>query len=288
MTFGVLTLPNAPWDRLVGRWRELDEQGWDAVYVSDHLANPFVRGQPWLDAWSCLGAMALVVERARIGPLLTPITFRSPAAVVRAALTGDAASGGRLDLALGGGGSAHDHELAEVEPWGREERRERLERFARRVRELLDDPEVRPEPVHGAVPLVLGGHDGPLLELAAELADGWASYGGVGLSAGEGREVAAGLRVALDAACRERGRDPRSLRRTILLGHRFVAEDAFTSEEAFAEVATAWHGLGFDELVVYESPSLMTPRGVEPPPDMHARLAGSVLPDLRRTLSSDA
>ena len=99
MTFGVLTLPNEPWGELTARWRSLDEQGWDAIYVADHLGNPYRPEQPWLEAWSCLGAMALVIERARIGPLVTPITFRNPAPLARAALTVDAASGGRLDLA---------------------------------------------------------------------------------------------------------------------------------------------------------------------------------------------
>ena len=128
MRFGAITLPNEPWDALADRWRALDEQGWDAVYVADHLGNPYAPEQPWLDAWSCLGAMALTVERARIGPLVTPITFRNPAPLARAALTVDTASGGRLDLAVGAGGSTFDHGLAQVEEWVPRERADRLER----------------------------------------------------------------------------------------------------------------------------------------------------------------
>ena len=55
MQFSVVTLPNEPWEALVARWRALDEQGWDAVYIADHLGNPYKPEQPWLDAWSCLG-----------------------------------------------------------------------------------------------------------------------------------------------------------------------------------------------------------------------------------------
>ena len=46
--------------------------------------------------------------------------------------------------------------------------------------------------------------------------------------------------------------------------NRFVAEEPFASEDAFADVARTWHGLGFDELVVYADPSFMVPLGQEP------------------------
>ena len=283
MRFSVVTLPNEPWGALTSRWRELDEQGWDAVYVADHLGNPYAPEQPWLDGWVCLAAMALVTERARIGPLVTPITFRNPAAVARAALAVDEASGGRLDLALGAGGSAFDHELSQVESWKASERAHRLRTFASRVRTLLDDDALRPRPAHGRIPLVLGGQADGTLRLAAELADGWNTYGGSRLSAAEGRERAAERIAFLDAACKETGRE---VRRSILLGNRFLAEEPFASDEAFAEVARTWHGLGFDELVVYADPYFMVPLGEAAPPGIVERIATDVLPDLRRELAS--
>jgi hypothetical protein len=71
----------------------------------------------------------------------------------------------------------------------------------------------------------------------------------------------------------------------VLLGHRFVAEEPFASEEAFADVARAWHALGFDELVVYADPVLMVPRGEQPSPDIVGRIARDVVPKLRRELA---
>ena len=62
------------------------------------------------------------------------------------------------------------------------------------------------------------------------------------------------------------------------LGNRFVAEEPFASEEAFAEVARTWHGLGFDELVVYADPYFMVPLGAEAPPAIVERIARNVLP----------
>ena len=285
MTFGVLTLPNRPWPALVAEWQALDADGWDAVYVADQLANPYRPEQPWLDAWTCLGAMAVTTRRARIGPLVTPVTFRNPAAVARAALTVDTASGGRLDLALGAGGSPVDHRLAEVPEPTAPERVALLGRFARRVRALLDDPELEPRPASGRLSLTLAAHGPRGLALAAEVADGWSTFGGRRLTAEEGRAAAAERMAILDAACRARGRDPRTLRRSVLLGHRFVAEEPFASEEAFADVARAWHALGFDELVVYADPVLMVPRGEQPSPDIVGRIARDVLPQLRRELA---
>jgi alkanesulfonate monooxygenase SsuD/methylene tetrahydromethanopterin reductase-like flavin-dependent oxidoreductase (luciferase family) len=285
MRFGVITLPNERWADLAARWRALDEQGWDDVYVADHLGNPYAPEQPWLDAWTCLGAMALVVERARIGPLVTPITFRNAAPLARAALTVDTASGGRLDLALGAGGSAFDHGLAEVEEWRPRERADRLDRFVRRTVELLADESLAPRPTNGRIPLTLGGTGDSLLRLAAELADCWNTYGGSGLTAEAGRERAAERIAFLDAACRETGR---TVRRSVLLGNRFVAEEPFASEDAFAEVARVWHDLGFDELIVYADPYFMVPLGDEPPAGIVERIARDVLPDLRRDLGSAA
>jgi hypothetical protein len=71
------------------------------------------------------------------------------------------------------------------------------------------------------------------------------------------------------------------VRRSALLGNRFVAEEPFRSEEAFAEVARTWAALGFDELVVYADPWFMVPRGQEAAPGIVERVARDVLPQLR-------
>jgi alkanesulfonate monooxygenase SsuD/methylene tetrahydromethanopterin reductase-like flavin-dependent oxidoreductase (luciferase family) len=278
MRFGVITLPNEPWEALVSRWRALDEQGWDAIYVADQLANPWRPEQPWFDGWACAAAMAQVTERARIGTLVTSIVFRNPAAVARAALTVAHASGGRLELGLGAGGSEADHRLAGVEVWTPRERAARLRAFATRLRALLGG-ELEPS---ADVPLVLGGDADGTLRLAAELADGWNTYGGTRLSAEEGRDRAAERVAFLDAACRETGR---SVSRSVLLGNRFVAEEPFASDEAFAEVARTWHAIGFDELVVYADPYFMVPIGQEPPAGIVERIA-ETLPALRAELGS--
>ena len=77
--------------------------------------------------------MAKETTRARIGPLVSPITFRNPAVLAKAAVTVDHISGGRLELGIGAGGSAFDHELAEVPRWDSAERLSRLRAFVERL-----------------------------------------------------------------------------------------------------------------------------------------------------------
>jgi hypothetical protein len=89
----------------------------------------------------------------------------------------------------------------------------------------------------------------------------------------------------LNQLCRDRGRDPRTLRRSVLLGNRFVGEEPFRSPDAFADVARAWHALGFDELVVYADPYYMVPLGEQAPEGILASIARDALPRLRDELT---
>src|SRR5436190_6130804 len=138
MRFGVAVLPNRPWDELRETWRRLDAlPGVESVWVADHLANPYRREQPWFDAWTCLATLALGTTRVRIGPLVSPMTFHNPARVVKAAVSVDHLSAGRLELALGSGGSGYDQVLADVERVEPHERARQFEQFVERVIELL-------------------------------------------------------------------------------------------------------------------------------------------------------
>jgi alkanesulfonate monooxygenase SsuD/methylene tetrahydromethanopterin reductase-like flavin-dependent oxidoreductase (luciferase family) len=119
---GVLTLQNAPWPEPVERWRRLDELGVQTIWVADHLADWMHIEQAWFEAWSCITALAHRTVKPRIGPLVSSMTLRNPAVLARTALTVAELSGGRLELGVGSGGPAHDHELAQVPKWKPRER----------------------------------------------------------------------------------------------------------------------------------------------------------------------
>jgi alkanesulfonate monooxygenase SsuD/methylene tetrahydromethanopterin reductase-like flavin-dependent oxidoreductase (luciferase family) len=254
MKLGAVTLQNRPWPELLESWRKLDTLGLDSLWVTDHLANPLRPERPWLDGWTALPALAAVTERARVGALVSSMTLRNPAVLVKAAVTFDHISDGRAELALGAGGSSRDRELAGSPSWS-------FGRFVGRVVELLADDSLQPGPLQDRIPLTIGGHGDEALELAAAHGDRWNSYGGQGLAADDALRLGRERNDRLTRLCEGLGRDPASLTRSILLGYPFVAETPWRSEEAFLDVARRWRSAGFDELIVYYPPETGMPAG---------------------------
>ena len=65
----------------------------------------------------------------------------------------------------------------------------------------------------------------------------------------------------LDRFCRDNGRDPRTLRRAILLGYLYVQETPWRSEEDFHLVVERWRAAGMDEIVWVYPPHAAMPEG---------------------------
>jgi len=88
------------------RWtafaRRVEELGYVALYVTDHLARQ-------LAPTAALAAAAAVTRGLRIGPYVFANDFRHPLIVAREAATLDRLSGGRLDLGLGAGWKRTDY-----------------------------------------------------------------------------------------------------------------------------------------------------------------------------------
>jgi alkanesulfonate monooxygenase SsuD/methylene tetrahydromethanopterin reductase-like flavin-dependent oxidoreductase (luciferase family) len=76
--------------------------GWDGFFIWDHLQF----GEPTVDPWIALTAMALRTQRIRLGPLVTPVPRRHIAKLAREIISLDRLSGGRLILGVGAGFSA--------------------------------------------------------------------------------------------------------------------------------------------------------------------------------------
>jgi F420-dependent oxidoreductase-like protein len=86
--------------------RAADEAGLDTVWVADHLLQA-VPGtavdDPVLEAYTTLGFLAAHTRRARLGTLVTAVTFRPPALLVKAVTSLDVLSGGRAWFGVGAG-----------------------------------------------------------------------------------------------------------------------------------------------------------------------------------------
>jgi alkanesulfonate monooxygenase SsuD/methylene tetrahydromethanopterin reductase-like flavin-dependent oxidoreductase (luciferase family) len=260
MRFGVAVLPNRPWDELVDTWHTLDAlNGIESVWVADHLANPYRREQPWFEGWTVLASLARETARVRVGPLVSPQTFHNPAHLAKAAVTLDHASNGRVELAVGSGGSAFDHVLTQVPSGDAADRGRRFEQFVSRLGEMLARSDLQPRPVQERIPLTVGGNSRAVLRAAARHADRWNTSVGWQLAREDGRRRTRDRNARLDELCRELGRDPRTLLRSALIGHSFVAETPFASREAFAEMVHAYEDAGIDELIFYWPPEFAMP-----------------------------
>src|SRR4051794_2848118 len=83
-----------------------EDAGLDTVWVADHLlqVEPGAdRSEPILEAGTTLGFLAARTERVRLGAMVSAVTFRPPALLIKAVTTLDALSGGRAWFGVGAG-----------------------------------------------------------------------------------------------------------------------------------------------------------------------------------------
>jgi alkanesulfonate monooxygenase SsuD/methylene tetrahydromethanopterin reductase-like flavin-dependent oxidoreductase (luciferase family) len=214
------------WSDISRMARHAEDIGFDSVWIEDHLLFR-QEGRPaqgvW-EGWAILAAVASVTARVEIGPLVSCMSFRSPAHLAKLADTIDEISGGRLILGLGAGW----HE-AEYRAFGFpfDHRVSRFEEALRIVHALLRDGrvdfagryhrarecELHPRgPRPGGPPILIGSIGPRMLSLLARYADLWNAYFTHTKNHPAG---VAPLRDRIDAACREAGRDPATLGRTV-------------------------------------------------------------------------
>ena len=226
------------WEQWLALADACERHGIGALFRSDHYLSQTDPARPATDAWTLLGALAARTETLRLGTLVSPVTFRHPAVVAKAAATVDHLSGGRVEVGMGAGWMVEEHERFGL-PFG--ETTERLRMLAQHVervdRELREDPLVvqRPRP-----PLIVGGSAGRgTAEPAARFAD---EYNTFGVDAAE----AARRRRKLDEACEREGRDPVSLRFSLMTPFLLGRDHARRFAEVFP--ATGSPDEVFDEL----------------------------------------
>jgi F420-dependent oxidoreductase-like protein len=99
------------WEQWLSLALACEEHGFEALFRSDHYYS--VMGAPErgsTDGWTLLAALAARTERIRLGTLVSPVTFRHPTVLAKAATTVDEISGGRAELGLGAGWWTEEHE----------------------------------------------------------------------------------------------------------------------------------------------------------------------------------
>src|ERR1700691_5793826 len=81
-----------------------ESNGFDSVWVMDHLFQIPGIGQadePMFEAYTLLGGLAARTRSARLGAMVTGVTYRNPALLAKEVTALDVLSGGRAVLGIG-------------------------------------------------------------------------------------------------------------------------------------------------------------------------------------------
>jgi probable F420-dependent oxidoreductase len=289
-----------PPERTIG-WQEVrdlarlaEDVGFDTLWVDDHFvydAPPLVQSgagpRGFWDAWMLLAALAEATRRVTLGPLVACTGYRNPALIAKMADSLDEISGGRLILGLGAGWHAPEYRAFGY-PF--DHLASRFEEALAIILPLLQtgqvdfqgtyyearECELRPRGPRPAGPPIWIGARGPrMLRAVARHAEAFNAVWHVT------PESLAPRFVDLEAACREVGRDPGSIRRTagtyvaVLGGPDPARQMRPTMRGTPEEIAAGLHAfeaLGVDHITLSLEP--WNPQGIE--------LGGRVIEELRR------
>lgn len=263
------------WSRWQKIARLVEDLGFVGLFRSDHFTNSNPPDIESLELWTSLTWLAATTERIEFGPLVTPFSFRHPVHTARMASAVDDLSGGRLVLGLGAGWQEREHELFGFDLLELDSRFDRFKEGMEVVTRLLqsDDPvtfdghyyqlrgaTLLPRPQRPGGPRILVGGNGVkrTLSYVVRYADEWNCVALKG-------ENFARLNSRLDEMLARAGRDPASVRRSMMTGcvfgkdgsalqqklnarkrsleqlheHGTVAGDAATVKEQLAELERA-------------------------------------------------
>jgi F420-dependent oxidoreductase-like protein len=209
------------WPQWLAIAEAAERLGFEALFTSDHYLSDVEVPEPGAhDAWTLLAGLASRTERLRLGTMVSPVTYRLPTVLAKAATTVDHISGGRVILGMGAGWWEEEHRTHGIPFPSTGERFQMLEEQLEIVHGLWSEDEYSFESRHYALeacrfvprpvqrphpPLVVGGKGGPrMARLVARWADGFNRVGG---TPEEVREASQRVAVAVEAA----GRDPASV-----------------------------------------------------------------------------
>jgi alkanesulfonate monooxygenase SsuD/methylene tetrahydromethanopterin reductase-like flavin-dependent oxidoreductase (luciferase family) len=192
--------------------QELDQLGFDSIWLWDHYVSWNNPREAVLECWTTLAGLAEATHCIRLGPLVANNTNRHPGRLAKVAATLHELSGGRLELGIGAGGWAAEQAPFGIEQGDRAERTARLAEALQIISALwtgepvtfqgqyyqLDEAIAAPK-LNLPPRLIVGGRSAVLARLAGQYADGLNLQWGL-------RETFPAVLAALDAALAEHGR----------------------------------------------------------------------------------
>jgi alkanesulfonate monooxygenase SsuD/methylene tetrahydromethanopterin reductase-like flavin-dependent oxidoreductase (luciferase family) len=232
------------WDR----WRlichDAEALGFDSLRRSDHLFSVMgVIERDCIECWTSLAMAAEWTKTIEFGPMVSPLTFRPPALLARMATAVDLLAGGRLILGVGAGWYEREHVENGIPFLTMGGRMDLLEEGIKTIRATWE--KANPKPPRGSIPLLMGGRgEKRALPMVAREAVEW------NLSHMDAEEYVTKKKV-LDAACRAIGRDPSSIRHSVMANFIIGRDRMEVRERALQlrEIIPNLKGLGADEVI---------------------------------------
>ena len=290
--FIVAAMQEAPWPEMIKRWRYLEANRLDGIMLADHFVNFANPTAPWYESWTMLAALATQTKTIRIG-LLSAIPWRNPAFLARQAMTVDHISNGRLDLGLGAGAPGTidiSYAMTGTPDWLPKERVDRFREVVEIVDQLLRNPEttyignyyqikgtiINPLPIQKPrPPLMIGGNGPRMLRITAQYADTWNTFGGIDVkSFDEMLTLTRDRNARMDRYCAEIGRDPTTLRRSVLIYTNEEYQRIYSVPGEFEEIVKRYQEIGITEIIFFYpfAPMLMP---------MFEQIVKEIIPHLR-------
>ncbi len=193
-----------------------------SVFRSDHY---FIGPQQnSLEAYLSFVMAATQTSTIRFGPLVSPVTFRSPVDVGRMAAQIDLLSGGRFVMGLGAGWNEAEHKAYGIHFPPVKERFDRLEEAINVIKTIwasgpgsfdgkyyhLENADCQPKPAAGRPPILIGGGgEKRTLKLVARYATEWNA---VNMTP----DILRHKNEVLERHCEAEKRDPKTITRSMM------------------------------------------------------------------------
>lgn len=230
------------------RWRHIchdaDALGFDSLRRSEHFISVFgVAGRDCIECWTSLALAAEWTKRIELGPMVSPITFRPPSLLARIATAVDLLSDGRLILGVGAGWYEREHVENGIPFFTLGERFDLLEEGIKTIRATW--ARANPKPPRETIPLLMGGRGEKRgLPMIAREAAEW----NVGF---DGPDKYRHQTQVLEASCRADGRDPATIRRSIMTSYLIGRDRDDLRERArqIGDIVPRYKGVDPDEVL---------------------------------------
>jgi F420-dependent oxidoreductase-like protein len=242
------------WRDMLSFWQSADAWGYDSLWNFDHFYAIFSDpGNPCLEGWTTLSALAQATTNARIGHLVNGNTYRHPCVTAKMAMSLDHISGGRANLGIGAGWFEEEHRSFGIDFKSVRGRLDALEEALRIIKGMLagervtlkgrhyqvEDAFCQPAPIQdGGLPIMIGGEGRKiLLRIVAQYADMWNAAG----SPEKMGELIRVIRSHGDAV----GRDTDEIEKTVMLPLCYTGDKSV--QDAVVSLLAASFGVSPDD-----------------------------------------